>query len=274
MDGTSDIGQMYQQELQRRGVPMTPDNMRRLVEQSRMNTSQGAPDLISGLHVQGADPSAASDAKVPQPPPLASPSPQVQLPASSPPSVSTMNGSDQLPMPPPMSPGVSPQSIATSVNGGAPPSTSVVGDPEGTVPQPRLDGGPSIVEMALSALGIGGAALGGNKIIGGGRQGIGKPAPQSTMPPRPGGDFNSGAQSPTQARVLDAVAPKPPPTGMDAWSAESKAVESGPQGEVRTSPEVGKAMKQEDFAHTPGRVDPVVEAKTRARAKAKVRVRL
>lgn len=127
MDGTSDIGMMYRQELERRGVPLNAVNMRRLVNESRMN-----PDIISGLRVQGAyDPERnMMDApSATQTPAVGSPAvgpstqsaraPGVQLPASSPPGMMQMSGGMQSPG---MSVGGAPGEGAMTGRGGVSPS--------------------------------------------------------------------------------------------------------------------------------------------------------
>lgn len=54
-DSTSDIGMMYRDELQRRGVPLTVQNMNALVAQSRR-----IPGMIPGLSVQSEEPTSGA----------------------------------------------------------------------------------------------------------------------------------------------------------------------------------------------------------------------
>lgn len=176
MGDTSDIGQMYRQFLQSKGVPVTPDNMRRAVEESRRN-----PNMLEGLRVQ-------QDAPVPQNVAEASGTqravpqalPGKPMPSAAPPSPGGTGGN----VPPPQS-GVNP---AASISQQGPPTP-----PPGQAPAPGQSsitsegGGLNLQDLVMGLLGTSGAAAPSilslvQKLVGGGGA-PGQPQPQ--MQPSP-----------------------------------------------------------------------------------------
>lgn len=147
---TSDIGMMYRQLLQSKGVPVTPDNIRRAVVESRRN-----PNLISGLDVQQEGPTtppnveaaAGAQRAVPQ----ALPTPPIP-PAPQPRGDPTTGAGNMAPSGPPVNPAASAQAQPPS-QAQAQPQAPPTGEPGGPPTPGQIATDPSsIAQVVLGAL--------------------------------------------------------------------------------------------------------------------------
>jgi hypothetical protein len=179
---TSDIGMMYRQYLQSKGMPLTNENLQRVISQS-----QREPGMIQGLSVQAPEPVSA-----PAPPNVAGASPSSSgAPPSVPRAVPT-----NMPMPTPPIPPSAP-TTPTAVSPQVPAQQTPL---PGQAPAQQQSSIMDIIQQILPAL-IGGGAgiLGGSAsraLIpgsdGGGYPGIG---PGMRATPEPDGPVGSPRQS-------------------------------------------------------------------------------
>lgn len=184
---TSDVGQMYRQYLQSKGMPLTSENMQRVIAQSQREPGllNGQPSsMIPGLTVEQdaqAPPNiagaSASSSGAPTAMPKAMPT---GIPQSAPIPAQAM----PTPPIPPQQPGQPQQAVAQTA-------------PPGQPPGPASDGGNNIVQMLLTALGVGGGALANRLGSGGPVPGPGGEPPLSmSMAPQ-----EHGALPPPQAQI-------------------------------------------------------------------------
>lgn len=190
---TSDVGQMYRQFLQSKGMPITQENLQRVIAQS-----QREPGMIAGLSVQ----QAPTTPSAPTPPNLAGASPSSSgAPLPTPPIPPRMFPQDAMAgpeagasRPPVQAPSMAPQ--------GSGPPTQVIGPqmdiggndiaipatpPPGQAPAPQQSTQPapppsSIADMILSGLTGLGVLGGGAAALRGGRGGQGQPSGPASPP--------------------------------------------------------------------------------------------
>jgi hypothetical protein len=226
---TSDIGMMYRQMLQQRGVPLTASNMRDLVMESRRN-----PDLIAGLTPQQADPTAgatpppniagASAQNSGQAPPMPTPPPMAPPPMQPSPSAVNMRGPEAGM---PVSPAQVAQMVQRGVPYGLPGQTAPMGPqnadlspatpPPGAAPTPAQSQPPpesqpitpGDIIAGLGGLGAGGAALYATRGGANTAQPAGRPLP---MPSSAGEQIAPGSAQ-NQRPVGPTTKGPPPPTG-------------------------------------------------------------
>lgn len=240
-DEPSFVGQQVRDYLMSKGVPITPDNIRRAVTQQARNPEVDGPDPIANLRVQGLDNANVDQAQRPpgtqsasQPPLPTPPIPPAGAPTAPPPAAT----------PPAAAPqaqgggGLSLMDIVGMVLGGG---AGALGGRGPTLSMPGASGLPGAPVAALPAPGP--TPLPGRGSVGLPNAGSvgGLPAPPSLLP-----QPQDAALAPRAVDLATAPIGNPLTEGLTlppaSWDAEHAAVMADKRPAPRPSPEVSSGV--------------------------------